>query len=266
MRRNNPQPSRLLGDSTSPAHTLLGLVLLVPIVGGAMTGAQVGNALNPTKAERKAQRAHENRATGPQLPIVNPTDSKVFDLSDAQRTDSGGLCSLFSDEALIRSAGRHHERIPAAHTAKDGRVTVSCEVRSVDEFRSRLHAFRLAVVENPNDKVSERELTDWKLHQLWSTKYKAKQVKGYQRYPGVVIPLGKARRVFICGSRTIEFSTYRDEHAHHGGRRAADDVEVFFEALVASACGTRDEPSKAVTDFPKRVETINKELANPSTS
>lgn len=87
-----------------------------------------------------------------------------------------------------------------------------------------------------------------------------------KKIPGVVIPLGKNRRVFVCGSRTVEYSTYRIDGAYVNGREAVDDVVPFFEALVASACGTRDEPSKAVTDFPKRVETINKELANTNTS
>lgn len=257
MGKVDPTPIAVSGEKDWPKIVLFGWLLCMLALFGVFLGLKLQSSVLP-KTEPRSDRT--SQSSNLQQPITDPSLSRQFTMQSARNVAAGGLCSLLSPAAVAQAIGPEHDLIPGVVNRSDGSLQVSCELQSFDAALHRGNSFALTVTESPMDAVWTRDAADWRHYQEWSQKYNATLAPGFRGYPGVLISLGEARQVYLCGSLTVEYHTYREEPKSTSGRDVVVDEQAFFRELVSSACGTTEKPTDAVVKFPQRVYEINKTL------
>lgn len=75
-------------------------------------------------------------------------------------------------------------------------------------------------------------------------------------FPGVAFGDEDQVLALYCGSRLLKYQLVKQEVPTEATRKLKEDVQIIMKALVEAACGTKDDPTDAVTGFPERVNAL----------
>lgn len=75
-------------------------------------------------------------------------------------------------------------------------------------------------------------------------------------FPGVAFGDEDRKLALYCGSRLLKYQLAEQKEPTEASRKLKKDVQIIMKALAEAACGTKDDPTDAVTGFPERVNAL----------